>query len=192
MIERYRVIATSRRQALQSNDDHTETRLIHHTGCKLDDPESIHQLFVKNRENSEAIVHLAAVMDFHPGNNAMDRGESVVERMRQANVDATRKIFEEFLNAREKKVFIYSSTQAAMGPSQQETGLMDENSPCNPTFEYGRSKLDTENILREMMENYMQSNNSDVKHLYILRLTGVTGKGDRYAAFEMIQASAYG
>ena len=68
---------------------------------------------------------------------------------------------------------------------------MDETSVCEPSFEYGKTKLETEKKLQEMMDNYMLKSGSP-KHLYILRLTGVTGRNDTYAAFELIQASAFG
>ena len=71
----------------------------------LDDHLSIKNLFDKNNENSQTVIHLAAIMDFHPFNKEQ------VERMRRINIDSSVKMFEEFLDSKEKKVFIYTSTQ---------------------------------------------------------------------------------
>jgi len=44
------------------------------------------------------------------------------------------------------KRFIYISSQAAVGPGK-DTQPLDENSPCNPITDYGRSKLEGERIV---------------------------------------------
>lgn len=80
---------------------------------------------------------------------------------------------------------------AAMGPSEGSIP-MDETSRCHPVFEYGKSKLEAEKALEQMLDEYQKNPSQGPKHLYILRFTGVTGLGDRYAAFEMIQASSFG
>ncbi|KAG2377984.1 hypothetical protein C9374_008606 [Naegleria lovaniensis] len=190
----YVVIATNRNNQPSILLDRSEEnqKLVHHFGCKMDQPETLHDLFETHRHDSQAIVHLAAIMDFHPLNSySLKNGKKIMDRMRYVNIEGSKQLFKEFLESPEKKVFIYASSQAAMGPSEGSTP-MDEDSPCHPVFEYGKSKLEAEKALQDMLREYQKNPIHGVKHLYILRFTGVTGSGDRYAAFEMIQASSFG
>ncbi|KAF0976375.1 hypothetical protein FDP41_004602 [Naegleria fowleri] len=157
----------------------------------MDQLDSLHDLFEHHKNDSQAVVHLAAMMDFHPLNSCSSNGTSLIERMRSVNIEGSKQIFKEFLNSPEKKVFIFASSQAAMGPSEGSIP-MDETSRCHPVFEYGKSKLEAEKALEQMLDEYQKNPSQGPKHLYILRFTGVTGLGDRYAAFEMIQASSFG
>nr|CAG4707876.1 unnamed protein product [Naegleria fowleri] len=190
----YLVIATSRSINSSLSLERPETdcnRLVHHFGCKMDQLDSLHDLFEHHKNDSQAVVHLAAMMDFHPLNSCSSNGTSLIERMRSVNIEGSKQIFKEFLNSPEKKVFIFASSQAAMGPSEGSIP-MDETSRCHPVFEYGKSKLEAEKALEQMLDEYQKNPSQGPKHLYILRFTGVTGLGDRYAAFEMIQASSFG
>ncbi len=82
----------------------------------------------------DAVVHLAAYYTFH--------GEK--ERFYKVNVGGTRNVIEAALKNKVKR-FIYCSTTEAVGPVKNPPA--DETYPPNPTYEYGRSKLEAEKLV---------------------------------------------
>jgi dihydroflavonol-4-reductase len=83
----------------------------------------------------DAVVHLAAYYTF------VGRRE-LYQRL---NVDATRDLLDACL-AEGVGRFIYCSSTEAMGPTE---GVADENSPLRPQYDYGRSKVQAEELVRE-------------------------------------------
>jgi nucleoside-diphosphate-sugar epimerase len=66
-----------------------------------------------------------------------------------ANAEGTRNLVEACLEQNpELKRFVYVSSQAAVGPGNDERPL-DETAPCRPITDYGESKLEGERIVRE-------------------------------------------
>jgi len=120
----------------------------------------------------DVVVHLAARMKFH----------EPFEKMYPINVAGTHKLAKD---AEKNGVnhFIYTSTTEAIGPAVG--GIADENTPCNPVYDYGKTKLVSEQILREMHKN----NDFPVT---IVRPTGVYGPGDLYVAYSTVRAIAKG
>ncbi len=91
-------------------------------------------------DGSDAVFHLAGVTA------AASR-----EEYTRINAGGCRSIGEAVLTCRNSPgVVIYVSSQAASGPSR--TGqVTDEDTPPSPVTDYGRSKLEGERILTEMM-----------------------------------------
>jgi len=87
-------------------------------------------------KNVDLVFHLAAYYTFH--------GKK--ELYWEINVEGTRKLVEACLSEGVKR-FIYCSTTEAVGPTPPRP--VDESYPPNPTYEYGRSKLAAENVVRE-------------------------------------------
>ncbi|MBC7113374.1 MAG: NAD-dependent epimerase/dehydratase family protein [Candidatus Methanomethyliales bacterium] len=83
----------------------------------------------------DVIMHLAAYYTFS--------GKS--ELYRKVNVEGTRNLCEAAVKNKVKRIFYCSSTEA-IGPVKVPPG--DENTPPNPQYEYGRSKLMAEEIVR--------------------------------------------
>ncbi|KAL9656571.1 hypothetical protein ABK040_012154 [Willaertia magna] len=185
----YKVVAALRKQPANQELIHwkwnNNNLLTIYQNFQLDNKQSIQNLF-KEHSDIQIIIHLASVMDFYPSS------KESISNMYLINVEGTKMLYKEFLQNKNCKIFIQASTQEAMGPNSDLNLLANEKSPCNPTFEYGKSKLMAENQLKELFEEFKLENKEDKKHTFILRLTGVCGKGDRYAAFELIQATALG
>lgn len=83
---------------------------------------------------------------FHLGGitKALDKDTFV-----QINVEGTKKILETLVTLKNKPDrFIYVSSQAAVGPSQDGKPVSEKNKP-EPVTEYGRSKLAAENVVFE-------------------------------------------
>lgn len=88
----------------------------------------------------EAVMHFAAFTDV---------GESVKEPLKyyQNNFSHTLELLEILISFHIKK-FIFSSTAAIFGVPQQQ--FVQENHPCNPINPYGQSKLEVEQVLRDL------------------------------------------
>ncbi|MCE1188488.1 MAG: GDP-mannose 4,6-dehydratase [Ignavibacteria bacterium] len=97
--------------------------------CGLYDVSRLQQVF----ESAQYIYHVAGVVK-----------AKKPEGYTAGNVESTRCILEAALSAKDtlKRIVIVSS-QTACGPSPGET-LIDENFPCNPISNYGRSKKSQE------------------------------------------------
>jgi len=123
----------------------------------------------------DIVIHLAAEMDFFPNNPGL---------LYQVNCDGTRNLILSAVDHHVKR-FIYISTTEAIGPSPNTSIPADELSPTNPVQEYGKTKAETEAIVRQI------SGKTGLKYV-ILRPTGVFGPGDRFACYELIKSVEWG
>ncbi|NHV98141.1 MAG: NAD-dependent epimerase/dehydratase family protein [Thaumarchaeota archaeon] len=94
-------------------------------------PESLSQA----TKNIDIVIHLAAYYTFF--------GKK--DLYRKINVEGTRMLLEAALTNGVKR-FIYCSSTEAIGPVRNPPA--DEDSPPNPSYEYGRSKLEAEKVVR--------------------------------------------
>lgn len=85
----------------------------------------------------DAVIHLAAYYTF-TGSRSL---------YRIVNVEGTRALAQTALKSGVKR-FIYCSSTEAIGPVKNPPG--DEDTPPNPQFEYGRSKLLAEQVVKEL------------------------------------------
>ena len=99
---------------------------------ELTDPESLSEA----TRGVESIVHLAAYYTFH--------GKK--EMYQQVNVGGTRLLLEAAFRNSVRR-FIYCSSTEAIGAVRNPPG--DETSSPNPEYDYGKSKLKAEQIVRE-------------------------------------------
>lgn len=116
----------------------------------LTDPPSL----VEATKGVDAVVHLAAYYTFH--------GKK--ELYWKVNVEGTRSLIEACLKNGVTR-FIYCSTTEAVGPVKNPPATEDVEP--NPTYEYGRSKLAAERIVRSYGEKGLKYT--------ILRPSGVYG-----------------
>ncbi len=135
-----------------------------HTGDLLD-PESM-EAAVKDME---AVIHLAAYFDFYPRD---------VDLLYKVNVGGTRDLMNACVGTSIER-FVYCSTTETIGPVRYPPG--NEDTELRPQFDYGRSKVLAEEVVREI------SSDTGLTHT-ILRPTGVTGEGDLYTGYEIIKA----
>ncbi len=102
-----------------------------------------------------SIYHLAAVLESPRS-----------ERFYHTNYQGTKNLVEVCLDSKiELKRFLFVSSVAALGPSK-ENELLDEEAPCFPATDYGRSKL--------LCEQYVRSKKRQMP-VTILRLPMVYG-----------------
>ena len=93
------------------------------------------QTYLADLKNADYVIHLAGVT------KARDQ-----ERFYQGNVKATDLLLSAIVeNNLSLKNFLLVSSQAAVGPSPSQEPV-NEDSPCQPLTEYGRSKLQTEQV----------------------------------------------
>jgi len=99
---------------------------------------------IKNAMNNvETVYHLAAIA----------RPMSILEEEYfKVNVTGTRNILDVCNDAEIKKI-VYTSSISAVGPTRDGNPI-DENTLCVPIDTYGRSKLESENVVREFFEKY--------------------------------------
>jgi nucleoside-diphosphate-sugar epimerase len=92
-------------------------------------------------QNADYVLHIAGVT------KALS-----LEEFYKGNVEATRNLLDVVreVNPGVKK-FVHVSSQAAVGPSSS-TAPMDEESPMRPLTDYGRSKMQSEQTVREYMD----------------------------------------
>lgn len=112
----------------------------------------------------DSIVHIAGVT---PQNAKSEEDYRIV------NTDLTAKLGEKAANDGVKQ-FVYISSMAVYGVETSidgTKGMITEKTPCNPTSEYGLSKLEAENNLHNL--------NPSIKHLAIIRVPSVYCKGNR-------------
>jgi dihydroflavonol-4-reductase len=73
------------------------------------------------------------------------------EEYLKANYQGTKNLIEVCIDDNPQlKRFVYVSSQAAVGPGNDERPL-DETAPCNPITDYGRSKLEGETIILQYL-----------------------------------------
>ena len=116
----------------------------------LGDVESLQKALL----GTDIVIHLAAYYTFSGKKEMYDR----------VNVQGTRNLLEAMERANVRSI-IYCSSTEAMGPTHD--GAADENSPCLPYYEYGRSKLRAENLVSK-------ASAKGIEHV-ILRPSGVYG-----------------
>ncbi len=119
-------------------------------------------------QDIDVVIHYAAYFDFYP------RDE---ELMFKVNIEGTKNLMNACVGTQVQR-FIYCSTTETMGPIRFPPGT--EDTELKPDFSYGESKIQAENVIREI------SKDTDLPHI-ILRPTGVHGEGDLYVMYEVMQ-----
>jgi len=102
----------------------------------------------------DAVIHLAAYYTL--------KGSK--ERYERINVRGTQSLMEAMLKNGVHRL-VYCSSTEAMGPTPHPPA--DEDSPCEPNYEYGRSKLRSENLIREYQKKGIE--------FTIIRPSGIYG-----------------
>ena len=91
-----------------------------------------------------------------------------VAELRKSNVELTRRVVDDANEAGVGR-FIFLSSQAAAGPAPSRDAPVSERQPPSPTEDYGRSKLDAEQVVMSARGGTWT----------ILRPSSVYGPGDR-------------
>jgi len=117
--------------------EQSDTRFLDRLGVELrrgdmTDPASLKRAV----KGADAVVHLAAYYTF----------SGRKELYQRINVQGTKDLLEAMLAHRVRRL-IYCSSTEAIGPTG--AGAADEDSPCHPYYEYGRSKLEAERLIGE-------------------------------------------
>lgn len=133
-----------------SNTSHLEELNVKLRYGDLTDPQSL----VEAVKGIDLVYHLAAYYTFH--------GKK--ELYWKVNVEGTRSLLEASLKEGVKH-FIYTSTTEAIGPTGSTP--VPEDYPPNPTYEYGKSKLAAERLVKEYMKKGLKAT--------IIRPSGVYG-----------------
>jgi nucleoside-diphosphate-sugar epimerase len=103
----------------------------------------------------DAVVHLAGIVQ--------PLTEEKPELAQRINVDGTRMIVSLVKESGRRIPFVYPSSVAVFGPRPDLTDCIHNNKvPCNPTSVYAKTKIQSENIIKESGIDYV-----------ILRLTAV-------------------
>ncbi len=93
----------------------------------------------KNLVGADIVFHLAAVL-FANNKQEFEKGNAVL----------TANLIEAVKRAQTIKHFVYQSSLAAAGPSKNIENLINENYPCLPVSDYGRTKLMGENEVKKL------------------------------------------
>jgi nucleoside-diphosphate-sugar epimerase len=122
-------------------------------------------------EEMNVVIHLAAHFEFYPKD---------VNILYQVNVEGTHNLLTACIGSTVRRL-IYCSTTETTGtvanpPATEETKLQ-------PMYEYGKSKIQAENVVRDISEQV------GLEYV-ILRPSGVVGPGELYLGFETIKAIA--
>lgn len=90
-------------------------------------------------KNKELVFHCAAAL------KALNRDDFY-----STNLKGTKNLLDAILlsNSTLKRALIVSSI-AAVGPTPDKNKILTENDPCNPTSDYGKSKLKMEELIKE-------------------------------------------
>jgi nucleoside-diphosphate-sugar epimerase len=133
----YRVVGLDRQAAPRStaNADFIE--------CDLTDDESLRDALraVRERhgENIASCVHLAAHYDFSGKPSPL---------YTTLTVDGTRRLLHGLQNFQVEQL-VFTSTHIVMKPAEKEGQVITEASPLEPAWDYPRSKLEAEKVIRE-------------------------------------------
>lgn len=100
------------------------------------DPEALRDLI----RDADVVVHLAAYV------HRPTRSEKEKQECWSVNVEGTRNVVDSVTVEASKPFLVVVSTTNVYGPSDS---TLDEESPCRPQTEYGRSKLEAERIVLE-------------------------------------------
>lgn len=122
-------------------------------------------------KNQDVVIHLAAYYDFYPKD---------VDLLYRVNVNGTQNLITACAEASVKR-FIYGSSTEAIGVVDDPPA--NEESKLQPAYDYGKSKVLAENVIREV------SDQSNLEYV-ILQAVGVAGPGEFYLGFETIKAIA--
>jgi nucleoside-diphosphate-sugar epimerase len=147
---------------------------LHEQG-DLSDEDSL----VKCTKGIDIVVHAGAMMQFYP------RSTAESQQMRHINVDGTRNLLHASMQTGVRR-FIYISSTETIGPTKSDTTGpgASESDACCPAFEYGRTKVEAEAMLRQEAAS-SGPHGSDIEYM-ILRPTGLYGPGDRFAYYELL------
>ncbi len=115
----------------------------------------------------DSVIHLAAHFKFH----------TEWRLLYETNFLGTKHLVEDAAKHKVEK-FIYTSSTEAIGPVENIPAT--EDTPCNPSYDYGKSKLITEQYLKEKMKEGFPAT--------IIRPTGVYGPRDKYVSYQTIKA----
>jgi UDP-glucose 4-epimerase len=96
-----------------------------------------------NYQKYDVVIHLAAIVN--------QSNKIPLSRYFEVNRDLCLRVA---MNAKKMgvKQFIFLSTVKVYGKSPKDGIKLDENSPCDPSDAYGRSKLEAENGLKELKD----------------------------------------
>ncbi len=170
----------------------SDTALLAKLGAELrvgdlTDPESLDRI----TKGVDAVIHLAAYYSF--------KGSK--EKYQTINVWGTQLLMEAMLRNGVHRL-IYCSSTEAMGPTPEPPA--NEDSPCESSYEYGRSKFRAENLVREYRKKgidftiirpsgiYGPRNLDDVSYWFIVSLANtwisniVIGDGRKRVQFAHI------
>src|SRR5690606_35044700 len=103
--------------------------------------EDLETLFSMN--DIDAIMHFAGLI-------SVEESEKEPEKYRKVNTEGSRLLFDTAVETKGIKNFIFSSTAAVYG--NPEFIPIPENHAKNPTSNYGKTKLATENYLEELRQ----------------------------------------
>ncbi len=114
------------------------------SGVKLVYGDILDKQSIKNAmDDVDKVYHLAAIARPMP---------IPKEEYFKVNVIGTRNILEACVASKVKKI-VYTSSISAVGPTRNGNPV-DENTPCMPVDTYGKSKLESEKVVREFFEKY--------------------------------------
>lgn len=107
----------------------------------LADPDELEKVL----PDVDYVFHLAAILG---------EGKRGFEYLKKVNIDGSKTLIDHYMKKQKKlKRFVFTSSVAAAGPSGNST-LHNEMSRSNPESVYGRSKLETENYLLNLNQNF--------------------------------------
>lgn len=132
-----RVITFSRRE--RPVESQTFSRAIHEQGSILDSDRLVE---VMRRHGITHVIHAAGLRTRECGANP--------DLAREINVTGTRRILETADTVATMRRILFLSSAAVYGPAE---GLVDETRPVNPATNYGRTKVEAENVLLGQAEN---------------------------------------
>lgn len=126
--------------------DHFENRIqfLKALGVELVYGDILDNESIKNAMNEvDRVYHLAAIARPMPIQE---------EEYFKVNVTGTKNILEACVASKVKKI-VYTSSISAVGPTR-DGNPVDESTPCMPVDTYGKSKLESEKVVRDFFEKY--------------------------------------
>lgn len=135
--------------------------------CDYGDPGSVE----KALKGAQALIHLAGIAHAKPGRYSRDDYKTAI-------VDATRNLATAATRAG-VQTFVFASSVKVFGETAPPGTCLDEDSPCRPTSDYGRFKLEAEALL-ESLEAALS--------VRILRFPPIFGPGSRGAVRHLLKA----
>lgn len=101
----------------------------------------------------------------------------------KGNRDSTKNLLEAIRLCTPKlKKFVYISSQTAVGPAKSLESPVDENSPCHPITNYGKSKFEAEKVVQQYSKDFPT---------VIVRLPAIYGPRDE-ALVDMFRIIKFG